>query len=133
MDLKTASELLNNIETEINKFADKYGSFPVELEHDFDDDEEKFKHHTAMILIDQLDDVRRTINWMNSPVIADGYMEKNSDGKYELDGVVISTGQILEAWEDNKGWMLTEMGHFNDYFIRNLEDQAVENTRIRIR
>lgn len=133
MDLKKAYEIFDNIEREINKMSNPYGNMPDEFDHNYDDEEERFKHNQALLIVDRLDDIKRSLDWINKPIIAEGRLYKNSNGRYELEGIEITSGRPIEAWENDYGWIRTRIEHSEDYYIYDLKEQDINNTLVRIR
>src|SRR5690625_199302 len=107
MDLEKAYEIFSNIEREINKMANQHGNLPDEFDHNYNDEDERFKHNQALMIVDKLDDIRRSLNWINRPVLAEGFPYKNSNDRYELHGIELTSGRKIEAWSNDYGWIIT--------------------------
>lgn len=133
MDLEKAYDIFSNIKREIDKMANQYGNLPDEFDHNYNDEEERFKHNQALLIVDNLHDIRSSLDWMNKPILAEGRLFKNSNDRYELDGIELTSGQTIEAWANDYGWIITRIEHRGDYYIYDLKDQDINNTLVRIR
>lgn len=134
MKLNEAYQIFSRIESEINKLADRWGHLPDEFEFNYEDPDEKFEHTTALSITDKLGDIKYMLELINKPIRAKGYLQKNSNGRYELDGIELTSGSPIEAWDQEyEEWIATRIEHREDYYIYHLKDQDPQATLVRIR
>lgn len=134
MKLSDAYEVFRRIEQEISKMEDRWDNLPDEFEFDYDDSEEKYRHDAARTITDKLGDIKSIIEWVNKPVRAEGYLQKNGNGRYELSGIELTSGYPIDAWDQNyQEWVTTRIEHSGDYYIYHLKDQEITDTVVRIK
>ena len=134
MKLNEAYEIFNRIESEIRKLEDRWGNLPDEFEFDYDNPDEKHKHNVALSLVYKLDEIKSTLEWMRKPVRAEGYLQRNSNGRFELDGIELTSGSPIDAWdEEYEEWITTRIEHHEDYYIYHLREQDPQDTLVRIK
>ena len=133
MKLNDAYGVFDRIEQELNNLKDKNGWLPVEFDHDYNDDDERYKHYQALRIIDKLEDVKAILDWTSKPIVAEGYPTKSVNGRYNLNGFDLVTGDVVDALDEIDGWFQTTIKHRDDYYVEHLEDRAIESIKIRIR
>lgn len=133
MELEKAYDIFYNIEREINRIADPYGDLSNEFKFNHKNADEKYKHDTAQKIVYQLSQVKDTLEWINQPILAEGYLTKNANGRYELDGIELTSGHPIEAWVNDDGWIKTRIEHRKDYCLYDLQEQDIKETLVRIR
>lgn len=134
MKLNEAYQIFSNIKSEISKLEDRWGYLPDEFEFNYEDTDEQFRHNTARSITDKLGDIKSMIEWLDKPIRAKGYLHKNSNGRYEIDGIELTSGHPLEAWDNRfEEWIRTRIEHHTDYYIYHLKSQDIQDTLVRIR
>ena len=120
------------------------------LEYDRADAEQLFMLDELYQILSKLDDVSHTLNYLDKPIKAEGALHKNANGRYEVQGIELSSGQGLEylslddrhcrynANDDyvpTPYWCSSRMEHNGtDYYIVGAtEFDTLENVRVRIR
>ena len=100
-------------------------------------------------LFSRLDDISHTINYLNRPIKEEGFLHKNRNGRYEINGHELSSGcgiecLITDDWHfkyDEDGryvetpfWYASRIEHNGeDYYIVDVYDIEMEGLRVRIR
>lgn len=120
------------------------------LDIDREDEEQLFLLDELQQLLNKLDDVYHTLNYLSRPIKIDGVLHKNSNGRYEVNGYELSSGKGIEYlatddWHmrcnDNDDyvstpyWKSSRIEHDGkDYYIVGANDlTTLENIRVRIR
>lgn len=98
----------------------------------------------------KIDDISHTLNYLEKPIKAEGALHKNANGRYEVQGIELSSGCGLEylATDDwhmrynanddyvpTPYWKASRIEHDGkDYYIVGADDlTTLENVRVRIR
>ena len=66
------------------------------LEYDKADAEDLFMLDELYRILDKLSDVSYTLNYLEKPIKAEGALHKNANGRYEVQGIELSSGCGLE-------------------------------------
>ncbi|MBQ5852121.1 MAG: DUF5348 domain-containing protein, partial [Lachnospiraceae bacterium] len=97
----------------------------------------------------KLDDVSHTLKYLDRPIKTEGALHKNSNGRYEVNGIELSSGSGIEylatddrhmRYNDNDDyvptpyWCASRIEHDGtDYYIVGANDlDTLENVRVRI-
>ena len=98
----------------------------------------------------KLDDVSHTLKYLDRPIKVEGALHKNANGRYEVNGIELSSGSGIEylatddrhcRYNDNDEyvptpyWCASRIEHDGkDYYIVGANDlDTLENVRVRIR
>lgn len=101
-------------------------------------------------ILDKLSDVSRNLNYLEQPIKTEGILHKNRNGRYEFNGIELSSGYPLEylatddrhmRYNDNDDYVITPYWRYgriehdgNDYYIVGADkDTKLEGLRVRIR
>lgn len=91
-------------------------------------------------ITDKSHDIVKIIEYMNKPIISEGYLTKNNNGRYELNGYELSSGHPLDVWEKDDfyinggSWVRTRIEHKNDYYAVALGvDKPLDGLKARIK
>ena len=112
--------------------------------------EELFLTDELYGILDRLSDISHTLNYLEKPIKAEGALHKNANGRYEVQGIELSSGCGLEylatddrhcRYNDNDDYVITpywcssRIEHDGtDYYIVGANDlDTLENIRVRIR
>lgn len=120
------------------------------LEYNKADAEELFLLDELQQIMYKIDDISHTLNYLEKPIKAEGTLHKNANGRYEVQGIELSSGCGLEyiatddrhmRYNDNDDyvptpyWCASRIEHDGtDYYIVGANDlDTLENVRVRIR
>lgn len=100
-------------------------------------------------LFSKMDDISYTINYLSRPIKEEGFLHKNRNGRYEINGHEFSSGSGIEClisdeWHfiyDKNGkyvetpyWYASRIEHDGkDYYIVGVHGVELEGLRVRIR
>lgn len=131
--------------TEFEDYDDLSG-----LDIDYTSAEELYLMDELRGILDKLSDVSRNLKYLERPIKSEGVLHKNSNGRYEFNGIELSSGYPLEylatddrhmRYDDNDNYIVTPYWAYgriehngNDYYIfgasKGLE---LEGLKVRIR
>ena len=120
------------------------------LEYDNTDAEDLLLLDELRQIMSKLDDVSHTLNYFDRPVKAEGILHKNKNGRYEFNGIELSSGCGLEylttddlhsRYDEASGdyinvpyWCSSRIEHNGiDYYIVGAIDLKLEGLKVRIR
>lgn len=120
------------------------------LEYNKTDAQELFLKDELCQLLSKLSDVSWTLDYLNRPVKVEGVLHKNSNGRYEVNGMELTSGHGLEylATDDRHCrydehdeyvvtpyWCASRIEHDGtDYYIVGADNlDSLENVRVRLR
>ena len=120
------------------------------LDIDYTSAEELYLVDELRTILDKLDDVSHNLKYLERPIKSEGVLHKNRNGRYEFNGIELSSGYGLEylnaddrhmRYDDNDNYIVTPYWAYgriehdgNDYYIvgasKGLE---LEGLKVRIR
>lgn len=120
------------------------------LEWDKTDAEQLFMLDELYRILSKLDDVSHTLKYLDRPIKVEGALHKNENGRYEVQGIELSSGCGLEylslddrhcRYNENDEyvptpyWVTSRIEHDGkDYYIVGADEfETLENVRVRIR
>lgn len=120
------------------------------LEWDKTDADQLFMLDELRQIMYKIDDISHTLNYLDKPIKTEGALHKNANGRYEVNGIELSSGCGLEylatddrhcRYNDNDDyvptpyWCASRIEHDGkDYYIVGATDlDTLENVRVRIR
>ncbi|MCM2535145.1 hypothetical protein NDK43_25885 [Neobacillus pocheonensis] len=86
MNTKEAYKHFEKLNYILNEMEDRYGNMPEEIECNYDEPEDQYKARMAQDILDKLRDAKRQLEWIFSPILAEGFLVKRTDGRYEIAG-----------------------------------------------
>lgn len=93
----------------------------IEIENDMDPNERQL-HDELHKALYQLEGVCSLLAYYDLPVVAEGTLQKNANGRYELDGHELTSGREVELllydpeWDKAPHWVRTRIEHDSDYY-----------------
>lgn len=120
------------------------------LDYDNTNADELFLLDELRDILDKLADVSHTIKYLERPIKVEGALHKNANGRYEVNGIELSSGYGLEylslddrhmRYNDNDDYVSTTYWGYGriehdgtDYYIVGADkDTKLEGLRVRIR
>jgi len=107
----------------LKRFVNDYNKVEENTDQTALNEDDLYFFTTLYQAADKSDDFVRMIEQMNKPIITEGYLKKNDNGRYELNDYELTSGDPLDVWLDddyyNSGgyWLSTRMEHKNgDYY-----------------
>lgn len=116
-----------------------------ELELDKTDAEQLFLHDELRQLMSKIADISHTLSYLRSPVKHEGILSKKSNGRYEFDGIELTSGCGIEflatdEWHCDENWVPVPYWCYgtlehngSDYYIQGANLETLEGVRVRIR
>ena len=121
-----------------------------DVDYDNTNADELFLFDELRGILDKLADVSHTIKYLERPIKVEGALHKNANGRYEVQGIELSSGYGLEylylddrhcRYNDNDEyintpyWVASRIEHNGqDYYIVGAKEfDTLENVRVRIR
>lgn len=141
MNIEQVGSRLKVIQNKLEELKE-HGGVINELEYDRENPEQSFKAENYLRALDMLGDVDAILEWLEKPIVAEGLLVKNENGRYEIDGtgVEFSSGRPLDVWhyddwKEKGGWTRSRVEHGNgDYYIVALgKDVPIEGLKVRTR
>lgn len=129
--MKSANDTLKALQ----RFEDSFEHF----EHRYDPEAVSVDDRSQFIqlrrIYDATLDMTDSLKFLQKPVLAEGALRKQPNGRYHVDGVELTSGQRLELYdEDDDVFYPTALEHSEDYYIVLLgRDVAIESKLVRIR
>jgi hypothetical protein len=86
-----------------------------------------------------IDDAVSILEQMERPVLAEGYLEKNRYGRYEINGYELTSGHLIELWiEDDEykeggSWFSTRIEHNGEDYYAVGRNESLEGMRARFK
>lgn len=110
-------------------------------DHFTDDPDDRYQRNMFALIEDRLSDVRRDIQGLFVPVVAEGRLIKNSSGRYEIEGTdyEFTSGRGIEVLytyydDEPKVWIKSTVEHNGaDYYLTNLTGVSMEGLRARVK
>ena len=120
------------------------------LDYDNTNADELFILDELRQILYKLDEVSHTLKYLERPIKVEGALHKNANGRYEVQGIELSSGYGLEylslddrhcRYNDNDEyintpyWVASRIEHNGqDYYIVGAKEfETLENVRVRIR
>lgn len=120
-----------------------------EISLDYENADQLFLLDEAYTILSQLQDIAADIDYLRKPVVHQGTLHRNSSGRYEIDGLELTSGHIVEylshddshAAFDEKGeyinvpyWRKGRIEHNGtDYYIVGDSSLSLEGLQIRVK
>lgn len=152
--ISTFMDRLYEINKSIQKILDdssfeEYGDL-LGLDVDYTDPQELFLADELMSIFNKLSDVSHNLKYLKKPIVAEGVLRKNINGRYEFNGTELTSGSSLEylstdsfhmRYDEDDNYIITPYWKYGtiehngtDYYITGSDaDMNLEGLRVRIR
>lgn len=111
-----------------------------EIAFNWKDAEEIFQAERLIYILGKLREAHEELKYLSKPVKEQGYLHKNSSGRYELSsGTYVTCGSYVEALVDDgfydvPGWVCAAIEHDGrDYYLVGYSGVPLEGLQVRIR
>lgn len=90
-------------------------------------------------IVDQLHRAKTDIDYMNRPILADGILRQNGNGRYEAGGREFTSGSVLEALIDDgrydcPHWVVSRIEHDGTrYYLYGYKNIVLDGLKVRFR
>lgn len=139
-----ALSLLNNVSSEINKLISftKKGDFSEideNIGYDETSQEERLLENEIYKALEDLDSINRKIKYLQLPILVQGQLKRNKQGRYVLGDHEFHCGEPIEVllydeFSDRYDWSISRMEHNGkDYYASGNYDKCLNNVTARIR
>lgn len=109
------------------------------LQYDTDDAEQLFIADELEKILYSLDAAYSGLEYLKSPVKAQGRLYKKDNGRYNIEDIELTSGSRIEVllyddWREQQLWKLTAVEHNGeDYYITVAPEKALAGIEARIR
>ncbi|MDI3236457.1 DUF5348 domain-containing protein [Exiguobacterium antarcticum] len=94
----------------------------------------EFMRNRITMTIYALDEIKADIKYLNQAVKRNGYLSKQSNGRYLLNDTELTSGMLVEIMDDDFEWRLTRIEHSGDYYAVALgKTIAIDGRKCRLR
>lgn len=132
MELVRAKELLKKMGPTLKEFKND-----SDMEYDFENKDERFEAAQLRKIANHLSEAAYLYEYMKKPIVAEGFLTKRIDGRYEIEGTsyYFTSGSQIENWDDeDQCYYLTRIEHQNDdYYAVNSPNEKLEGMKVRKR
>lgn len=122
----------------LKRFLEKYREAEVNMDRSVLTVEERSDYVVLYQASDKISDAYRLLKTLDKPIRADGILVKNSNGRYEVNGIELTSGSSVEFFSDDEDggcYVPSRIEHNGeDYYIYDLgRDENIEGVRVRIK
>ncbi|WP_080871726.1 DUF5348 domain-containing protein [Oceanobacillus timonensis] len=110
-----------------------------DLDHNFkynyDDPDEKFLARKVNRCLAMAMELEGEITSLTRGILTSGNLVRNMSGRYEVDGIELTSGRVIEYWDRKYNeWLEDRIEHFNnDYGLIYKKTNDIDGLRVRIR
>lgn len=137
MELEQIYEVLKDINGKINRLTDWNGDVIRDIDLPTNATlDDKFNRDTALSILSRLSDIKIDLDWLHKPILAQGYLLKNENGRYKVKGQELTSGHPLDYYDkDFEEWKHSRVEHNgDDYYIYHYgRERSIEGLLVRIR
>lgn len=76
---------------------------------------------TLTLTIQTLDEIIADIKYLNRTIKTTGLLARQSNDRYQLNNIELSSGMLVEILDDDFDWRLTRIEHSGDFFTLTTE------------
>lgn len=109
------------------------------LEINYNDADQLFLLDELRGVMEKLDSAKDKIDYINKPIKLEGYLYKNSNGRYQVEYKEYTSGNLIEIlieddYHDVPFWQRTRVEHDGkDYYVVGCEDVKMQGLKVRVR
>lgn len=130
---------IQKLNNELESILKSVGDYCDNVDYNHADPEESFFHDQLVFLTSRLEEVQNRLDYLNKPVVAQGFLKHNDHKRYSLPtGDYLTSGSVCELLvtdEDGQRWVYTRIEHNGtDYYAGALgKDVSLNGMIVRIR
>lgn len=137
-EIRNLVQSAEDLQLTLKRFLDKY----QELEENTNRSSLSVDERSQFVLLyqaqDEIWDAYNLLKRLDEPVRAEGYLEKGSNGRYEVDGLELSSGSYIEYFsedEDGGCYVPSRLEHNGgDYYIVTLgREKSIQGLKVRVK
>jgi len=123
----------------LKDISDKLFEFTKLVQNDIDthDIETKSLHKYYQMLNEQyVKELNDKIVYIHNPIITEGYLHLNVNGRYEVNGIVLTSGDPIEIFKDDAYYVtfLDYAGQYaGGYYAFHFPNFVLEGAKVRVR
>ncbi|MGA4519246.1 DUF5348 domain-containing protein [Solibacillus silvestris] len=100
--------------------------------------DETFLRDQVVNILNSLENIKKKVDYVNKPVIEQGFVKRNGQGRYELNsGRYFTSGspiEVLVGQGDGQYWLNSRVEHGDDYYVIGLGKKTpLEGMMVRVR
>ena len=130
--MKSANETLKALQ----RFEDSFERFENQYDREAVSIDERSQFNQLRRIYDSSLDITNSLKFLQKPVRAEGALRKQSNGRYQVEGVELTSGHSIELYDDEDDiFYPTSIEHNGeDYYIVFLgREVPIESKLVRIR
>ncbi|WP_145052516.1 DUF5348 domain-containing protein [Paenibacillus xylanexedens] len=103
--------------------------------YDREDPQDQYVRLTLGMAVDQMETMARKILQIDKDVVSEGYLTRNRNGRFELNGHELTSGYPIEYLDldDPNCWRQSRIEHSGDYYVYGDKSLQLEGLRVRIK
>ena len=123
----------------VTQGSSPYSNYDSNIAYDENDSEERLLENEINKILEKLDYIHGDIKYLTSSIKDEGYLSKNTNGRYELNGYEYTCGNGIEVllydeWSERFDWSITRIEHDgNDYYAVGHSDICLDGVKARRR
>lgn len=91
----------------------------------------EFMRGQLTLTIQRLDEIIADIKYLNRPIKTTGWLVRQSNERYQLNDIELSSGMLVEILDDDFEWRLTRIEHNGDLFtVKNVGTDDFDALRV---
>jgi len=130
--VRKASELLQEISLKIKEFSQL-----VKIDNESPDvDTRSLQVYFKMLDEQYMQDLIKKITYINYPIITEGFLHRNENGRYEVNGIELTSGDPIEILRDDTYYatFIDYAGQYGGgYYAFHFPNFVLEGAKVRVR
>lgn len=139
MHIKNLTDESLNLLHHLERFLNDYQKLEESTNQTALNEDDLYDFNMLYRIADKSHDIVKEIKQMNKPVLAEGYLEKNENGRYELNGYELTSGAPVEIWSEDDyydvggSWYSTRIEHNGEDYYAVGEKGSLNGKKARIK
>lgn len=139
MDIKNLSESATELIRPLKRIVKEYAQIEDNTDRTVLNEDELYMFHMLYKAVDNIEDAVSVLEKMSKPVLIEGCLEKNKNGRYELNGYELTSGAPIEIWskddyyEIGGSWYSTRIEHNGEDYYAVGEKCSLDGMKARIK
>lgn len=142
MKVRDAMNELNKIKGDIKNLLKKSSEcdYGDNIKYENNPNDRMLKNEIYNVL-SNLDDVSNKLDYLHKPILFEGYLKKNTNDRYELNGIEFTCGNVIEVliydddfYDGKECWVRSRIEHNGkDYYVISSADEKLDSLKVRVR